>query len=45
MEDFFLKVWAKNMGAHYTAQNTVSHAHPQVLAFQWMITQNCLGRA
>ena len=24
MKDFFLKVWAKNMGAHYTWQNTVN---------------------
>ena len=23
MKGFFLKVWAKNMGAHYTQQNTV----------------------
>ena len=24
MEDFFLKVWSKNVGAHYTQQNTVT---------------------
>ena len=24
MKVFFLKVWTKNMGAHYTEQNTVS---------------------
>ena len=24
MKDFFLKVWAKNMGVHYTRQNTVN---------------------
>ena len=23
MKDFFLKIWAKNVGAHYTQQNTV----------------------
>ena len=24
MKDFFLKVWALNMGAHYTQQNMVA---------------------
>ena len=32
---FFLKVWAKNVGAHYTWQNTVTTTNTKAEHFPW----------